>query len=161
MYGAAIIARDDPVWASTYGQAINDLIRDFANPSPADTHFGVARMKDWYSGHSWASGLFEFGDSKNQESTSESVNGYYAVYLWGLANNDTQMADWGRVLMTTEIISAQRYWQMTAEDEDPVYEEIFRRNKCVGILWATKVDYATCVLLSFTSFSAWAPLHVY
>jgi endo-1,3(4)-beta-glucanase len=145
IYGAAIIARRDSSWAATYAPAINDLIRDFANPTTKDTYFGVSRMKDWYAGHSWASGLFEFGDAKNQESTSESVNGYYSVLLWGLATNDTEMASWGQVLMMTEIISAQKYWQMKESDDDPVYEQVFRQNKCVGILWGTKVDYATYV----------------
>ena len=30
-----------------------------------------------YDGHAWASGIFAFADGKNQESTSESVNGWW------------------------------------------------------------------------------------
>ena len=28
-----------------------------------DPHYGYMRNKDWFVGHSWAAGLFEFGDA--------------------------------------------------------------------------------------------------
>jgi hypothetical protein len=44
-----------------------------------------------------------FSDNKNQESTSESVNGYYGVYLFGLAIGNDQLRDLGRLLLATGI----------------------------------------------------------
>lgn len=92
-------------------------------------------------GHSWASGLFVFGDAKNQESTSEAVNAYYAIYLLGLAMENTYLADWGRLLLATEMRSSRKYWHITSDSE--IYEAPFANNKIVGVLWSTKVDYAT------------------
>lgn len=61
IYAAAVIAKEDKEWGSKYSDFILDLIRDIANPSDDDNYFPVTRHKDWYLGHSWASGLFEFG----------------------------------------------------------------------------------------------------
>ena len=45
--------------------------------------FPVARHKDFYDGHSWASGLFPMANGKSQESVSEAVNAYYGATLLG------------------------------------------------------------------------------
>lgn len=142
LYAAAVIARYNSVWAGQYKNAINDLARGIGNPSTRDPYFPVARHKDWFVGHSWASGLFSFGDAKNQESSSEAVNGYYGLYLWGLAIGDNLIRDTGRLLMATEIRSTQKYWQIFPTDTS-IYTSPFNQHTCVGILWCTKVDYAT------------------
>lgn len=142
VYAASVVAKYDKAWANTHSAAINDLIRDFANPSPNDPYFPIARHKDFFAGHSWASGLFEFGDAKNQESSSEAVNGYYAVYLWGLATGNDELKDWGRILTATEIRATKKYWHMYPNDKS-IYESPFVEQGSIGILWGTKVDYAT------------------
>jgi endo-1,3(4)-beta-glucanase len=142
IYAAAVIAKEDKEWGSKYSDFILDLIRDIANPSNDDIYFPVTRNKDWYLGHSWASGLFEFGDDKNQESTSEAVNAYYAVHLWGAAVGDEFTSNLGRVLLATEIRSSQKYWHMYPENFD-VYDPVFAKNSVVGVLWSSKVDYST------------------
>ena len=95
-----------------------DLLRDIANPSHADPYYPIVRHKDWYLGHSWAQGvdptygiLFIYFcnivlivlDGKNQESTSEAVNAYYGVYLYGLVTKNDRVRDFGRLLLATEI----------------------------------------------------------
>jgi endo-1,3(4)-beta-glucanase len=140
-YAAAVIARRNPAWFQTYKSAILGLVRDFANPSARDTYFPVTRHMDWFDSHSWASGIVDFGDGKNQESTSEAVNAYYATYLFGLAINDTKMADLGRILLAMEIRGAQKYWQIT--NSSGLYEEPFASGKVVGMLWQLKVDEGT------------------
>ena len=58
---------------------------DIASPGLHVTKaFPPARHKDWFDGHSWASGIFFMGQAKSQESTSEAVNAYYGVYLFGM-----------------------------------------------------------------------------
>jgi endo-1,3(4)-beta-glucanase len=141
VYAAACIIKKDVAWGQTYKTKIMEIVRDFANPSTADTAYTTLRNKDWYTGHSYAAGLFAFADSRNQESTSEAVNAYYGVYTLGLAYNDADLRDLGRILLQTEIRSSQKYWQITSADT--IYESTFAANKVVGIVWETKVDYAT------------------
>ena len=92
-------------------------------------------------GHSWAAGLFEFADARNQESTSEAINGWYAIALYGLAIGDDRIKDLGRLALATEIRSTKMYWQITSSKG--IYPSPFADRKVVGILWSTKVDYAT------------------
>ena len=116
-------------------------MREYANPSSADPHFIETRHKDWFNGHSWAAGLFEFADNRNQESTSESVNSYYAVMLLGKAMKHTDMYNFGRLLLATEIRSVNYYWHMPSVSD--IYPSDFKAKKMVGILWDVKADYAT------------------
>ena len=48
-----------------------------------------------------------------QESSSEAVNAYYGVYLLGKARDDTDLADWGRLLLAMELRSAKKYGSIT------------------------------------------------
>ena len=104
--------------------------------------FPVARHKDFFDGHSWASGLFPMANGKSQESVSEAVNAYYGVALlgraladrlaaattmqgsdsipkgshaagaWAQANTWRDLGDWSRLLTAMEIDAAHRYWQV-------------------------------------------------
>eukprot|EP01121_Diplochlamys_sp_Union-15-3_P015230 TRINITY_DN498_c0_g1_i2.p1 TRINITY_DN498_c0_g1~~TRINITY_DN498_c0_g1_i2.p1 ORF type:complete len:333 (+),score=59.19 TRINITY_DN498_c0_g1_i2:874-1872(+) len=141
LYAYAVIAREDPGWVFSHFNAILDLVRDIANPSPEDTYFTPFRHMDWFHGHSWGSGLFVFTDSNNQESTSEAVNAWYSVYLLGVALGDNNLKHVGQVLLATEIRSTHKYYHIPSTST--VYDPIFAQNKIVGILWETKVDYAT------------------
>lgn len=51
------------------------------------------------------------------------------------------MKDIGRITLATEIRSAQKYWQINSTST--IYEPVYSANRCVGVLWETKVDYAT------------------
>jgi len=118
------------------------LVRDIANPSTQDPYFPITRHKDWWMGHSWAAGLFDFADSKDQESSSEATNAYYGIYLLGLAMQNNDLADFGRVLLATEIRSTHTYWHISTLQQQ-IYPPLFAANKIVGIVWSDKVDYAT------------------
>jgi len=141
IYGAAVVGKKNPEWVQANRESIMAMVRDIANPNANDTFYPVARLKDWYWGHSWASGLYSFGDNKNQESTSESVNGYYGIQLLGLAMGDTALYNWGRLMLATEIRSTHKYWQITSGSD--IYDSPFADRKVVGIVWGLKVDYAT------------------
>ena len=67
---------------------VNLLIRDIASPDPDDPMFPSIRCFDLYAGHSWASGHAKFADGNNQESSSESMNAWYAMMLWGEVTGD-------------------------------------------------------------------------
>ena len=141
LYAAAAMAKNNPTWVAQYGDKVMDLVRNLANPASSDPHYAYLRNKDWFVGHSWASGLYEFGDGRNQESSSEAVNAWYSLYLYGLAIGNDRIRDLGRLMLATEIRSTQRYWQV--DSSDGIYDEPYASNKVVGVLWSTKVDYGT------------------
>ena len=67
IYAAAVLAKADPSWGSTYEDKVMHYVRDIIEPSGSDPQYVFARAKDWYTGHSWANGLISaFADSKNQ-----------------------------------------------------------------------------------------------
>ena len=105
VYAASVIAKSDSNWVNTYGDAVLSLIRDYSNPAygNGDPNFTFMRNKDWFVGHSWAAGIFPFADGRNQESSSESVNGWYAVSLYGLATGNERIKDLGRLALASEI----------------------------------------------------------
>ncbi|XVF46745.1 hypothetical protein PTKIN_Ptkin03bG0052900 [Pterospermum kingtungense] len=97
------------------------------------------RCFDLYKLHSWAGGLTEFADGRNQESTSEAVNAYYSAALMGLAYGDTHLVETGSTLAAMEIQAAQTWWHV--KEGNNMYEEGFTRgNRVVGVLWANKRD---------------------
>jgi endoglucanase Acf2 len=109
---AAEVARRDPAWAGDeqFGGMVKLLIRDIADPDREDPMFPYLRCFDPYAGHSWASGNARFGDGNNQESSSEAVNAWYGLILWGVATHDDALRDWGVWLYTTESTAAREYW---------------------------------------------------
>jgi len=109
---AAEMARHDPGWAKDerYGGMVRLLIRDIASADRTDPLFPFLRNFDPYAGHSWASGHAKFGDGNNQESSSEAMNAWYALVLWGEATGDVQTRDLGIFLYTTEMAAINEYW---------------------------------------------------
>lgn len=141
IYAAAILAKTDSSFLTSYKTKVDQLVKDIANPYSPDTQAPLYRHKDWYSGHSWAHGLGSAGSSKDQESTSEAINAYYGITLWGLASNNNYLAAIGQVLTATEIHSTRRYWHIKANNA--IWPQNFKSNNTVGILFDFKADYNT------------------
>ncbi|MFZ5893161.1 MAG: glycosyl hydrolase [Myxococcota bacterium] len=141
VYAAAVVARFRPTWAASWATKILMLVRDIANPSASDPHFPRFRNLDWFVGHSWAAGLFPFGDGRNQESTSEAVNAWAAVELLGNALGNARLQKVGEAMRLVETASARAYWQI--ETGNTIYDEPYASRHVVGVLWETKVDFAT------------------
>jgi len=93
------------------------------------TRFPVARHKDMFDGHSWASGLFPQGNGKGQESSSEAANAYYSCYLYGDATKDVALKQFSRLLLAMEVQAVKHYWQM---QDAHVYDAFFAASKMVG-----------------------------
>jgi endo-1,3(4)-beta-glucanase len=91
IYTAAVIGYLDPSWISANKDYVNTLVRDVANPSARDKFFPAWRNFDWYHGHSWAHGLYETFDGKDQESSSEDAMHVYAIKMWGRVSGDQNM----------------------------------------------------------------------
>ncbi|KAL4652201.1 hypothetical protein ACB092_01G216400 [Castanea dentata] len=140
LYAIAVLAKIDPVWGRKYKPQAYTLMADFMNLGRrSNSSYTRLRCFDLYKLHSWAGGLTEFADGRNQESTSEAVNAYYSAALMGLAYGDTHLVATGSMLTALEIHSAQTWWHV--REGDNMYEEDFtRENRMVGVLWANKRD---------------------
>jgi endo-1,3(4)-beta-glucanase len=136
LYAAAAIAKGDSAWVTQYDSKVKALARDIANPA-ADPYFPRNRYHDWYDGNSWADGLVGDGAGRNQESTSEACNAWYGLYLYGLASGDDNMKNTGRLLLASEIRSAQKYWQILADSSYPKFYT--DQYKVVGILYSSQI----------------------
>lgn len=140
VYGISVLAKIDRAWGSKYKPQAYSLAADFINiGNQSNSNYPQLRCFDLYKLHSWAGGLTEFGDGRNQESTSEAVNAYYSAALMGLAYEDTNLFNSGSMLTSLEIQAAQMWWHV--REGGTLYEEKFtKENRIVGILWATKRD---------------------
>ncbi|RAL40794.1 hypothetical protein DM860_008492 [Cuscuta australis] len=138
VYAIAVLSKIDSAWGRKYKGQAYSLVADFMNLS---RHSNYTRLRcfDLWKLHSWAGGLTEFADGRNQESTSEAINAYYSAALMGLAYGDTHLVAVGSTLSAFEIQSAQTWWHI--REDNNLYPEVFsRENRVVGVLWATKRD---------------------
>jgi endo-1,3(4)-beta-glucanase len=153
LYASAIMARVSSTFIDEFGPHVDALFHDVAHYMNGDSQavsssslfFPLARHKSWFDGHSWATGMFPFGDGKSQESSSEAVNCYYGVSLWALIRHGSvsgasELVDFTRLLLAMEIRSAKTYWHMVPPDSAATnrtvttepYNADFRENYMVG-----------------------------
>lgn len=108
----AEIALRDPAWAAKdkWGGMVDLLVADIATAERGRADFPFLRSFDVYEGHSWASGigLGEFGN--NQESSSEAINAWAGLILWGEIQGNQALRDLGVYLYTSEIEAINHYW---------------------------------------------------
>ncbi|EXJ82509.1 endo-1,3(4)-beta-glucanase [Capronia epimyces CBS 606.96] len=141
LHAAAIIGYLDPTWLVENQDYINTLARDVSNPSSLDQYFPVFRSFDWYHGHSWAKGLFESGDGKDEESSSEDAMFAYGLKMWGKTIGDASMEARGNLMLSVLARSLQSYFLMTSDNVNQPAE--FIDNKVTGIMFENKVDHVT------------------
>lgn len=141
-YVASVLAKYYPSLYSARVQYFDPILADYAGTCKYTNLPCRARNKDAFLGFSYAGGLNEFGDSKDQESTSESVNAYLSLRKLAQATNDKQLEDLADYLLSSEIVSCQTYWHIKSGSN--IYAKPFADNGVVGIVWETKADYTTC-----------------
>jgi endoglucanase Acf2 len=109
---AAELGLRDPKWASKerWGGMIDLLVADLATTERGGARFPFLRTFDPYEGHSWASGVGLGEHGNNQESSSEAVNAWVGLILWGELTGDRALRDLGVYLFTSEIQAIQHYW---------------------------------------------------
>ncbi|WP_435365899.1 glycosyl hydrolase [Haloarchaeobius sp. DYHT-AS-18] len=138
---AAEITRTNPTWAddSNWGGMVDLLIRDYANPSRSDAKFPFLRNFSPYEGHSWAAGNPAFYLGNNQESSSEAVNAYAAVLMYGEYIGDTELRDTGAYLLAHETTAVDEYWYDVDEENHPAdWDYGF-----AGMVWGGGYKYDT------------------
>ncbi|KAI0164192.1 family 81 glycosyl hydrolase [Xylariaceae sp. FL1272] len=142
VYAAAVIGYLDPSWLTKDNVAyVNTLVRDYANPSTADKYFPVSRNFDWYHGHSWAHGLYDTLDGKDQESSSEDAMSAYAIKMWGRTIKDVNMEARGNLMLSIIARSLSQYYLYTTKNT--VQPSKFIGNRVAGILFENKCDHTT------------------
>ncbi|KAK3110281.1 endo-1,3-beta glucanase [Teratosphaeriaceae sp. CCFEE 6253] len=143
VYAAAVIGYMRPAWLEegTNAAWVNMLVRDYANSVTDDEYFPFQRMFDWYHGHSWAHGLIETADGKDQESSSEDTMACYALKMWGHIAGDLNMEARGNLMLSVQARSLQHYYLYTSNNT--VEPADFIGNKVAGILFENKIDHTT------------------
>lgn len=144
LYAAAVLSKIDHAWGRKYKPQVYSMVADIMNLSKKPTsRYARLRCFDLWKLHSWAGGLTEFADGRNQESTSEAVNAYYSAGLLGLSYGDTHLLSTASTLASLEILSAEMWWHVKPSSGEGgiMYEEDFgRENRFIGVLWANKRD---------------------
>ncbi len=145
---ASIISRFNNAWYEDHKGIINNLVSDIATIDPLSTEFPYLRHFSVYEGHSWADGRGQFGDGNNQESTSEALNAWYSIYLWGRVTGDLQRTQQGKWMFTKELSATKAYWFGIGNPFPEGYD-----HPIASIVWGGKRDFTTW-------FSA-DPMHIY
>ena len=120
IYAAAQVAMRVENWGddNQYGAMVKELIYDIACPerNNSNSKYPYLRAFAPYEGHSWASGHQNFGMGNNQESSSEALNAWAGIILFGEATGDETLRDLGVYLYTTEVSAVNNYWFDVDED---------------------------------------------
>ncbi|MDR2426405.1 MAG: T9SS type A sorting domain-containing protein [Endomicrobium sp.] len=141
IYASAILALFDPQFAdsSEYKGIVDLLVRDSYSHIRNDTDFPYLRCFDIYEGHSWANGAGGSNDKGiDQESSSEAMNAWSGIYLWGLASNNQDLMDLGAYGYTTEYEATKEYYLDTSGE---IYGGTPYAHKSIGILWDNAAEY--------------------
>ncbi len=112
IHAMAQIALRDPAWAAKerWGGVTQMMVADIATTRRGGADFPFLRNFDAYEGHSWASGIGLGDAGNNQESSSEAVNAWAGLVLWGEATGDKALRDLGVWLYASETNAVQHYW---------------------------------------------------
>jgi endoglucanase Acf2 len=108
----AEIALRDPAWAARgrWGDMVDLLVKDIAFTQRGSADFPFLRNFDPYEGHSWASGIGLGEHGNNQESSSEALNAWTGLILWGEIHGDAALRDLGIWMLVTETEAVKHYW---------------------------------------------------
>ncbi|KAF2003700.1 glycoside hydrolase family 81 protein [Amniculicola lignicola CBS 123094] len=143
VYTAAVIAYLDPAWL-TQGdnkEWVQMLVKDYAESDYKGRDYPFSRSFDWYHGHSWAKGLYESADGKDEESTSEDGFASFAIKMWGKAIGDQDMEKRGNLMLAIQARSFDNYFYI--QDNNTNHPARFIGHKVTGILFENKADYIT------------------
>ncbi|MCM3697977.1 discoidin domain-containing protein [Paenibacillus macerans] len=110
IFASAVLATYDGEFLRDYGDMVELLIRDYANPSRTDELFPWFRNFDPYEGHSWAGGYADNRSGNNQEAAGEALFSWVGEYMWGLVTGNDAYRDAGIWGFTTEEKAAEQYW---------------------------------------------------
>ncbi|ETL95476.1 hypothetical protein L917_06744 [Phytophthora nicotianae] len=140
---SAILKKLDPTWSgmAQLETMVWTLLRDVANPSSDDQYFPKFRHFSWYLGHSYSHGVTPMADGKDEESTSEDLNFFYGMKLWGQVSGNKAVEDLGSLMLRLNARAVRTYFLMTSDNT--IHPPQFVPNHVTGIFFDNKADYAT------------------
>ena len=133
---AAVAVKYNPQLLDSYLPYITEMINDIA--SVDSKKYPRLRSFDVFSGHSWADANANFNDGNNQESTSEALQAWYSITLWGELANKQDWQILGASLFSIELQATKAYWFGIGNDFPSGYQ-----HKLASIVWGGKRDFAT------------------
>lgn len=143
----AVVGKLDPQFLVAHRSAADAILRDICNPDATDADFPFVRHKDWFDGHSWASGLFPQNNGKGQESSSEAINAYYGAFLYSLVTTQVDLLHTSSLALAMEIQAVQVYWHMSDDLGEKgakgIYDAVFAAKRMVGNIGALDVTTDT------------------
>ncbi|KRE36264.1 discoidin domain-containing protein [Paenibacillus sp. Soil724D2] len=149
VFASAVLATYDQDFKDNYGDMVEHLIRDYANPSKDDPLYPFLRNFDPYEGHSWAGGYGDNNSGNNQEAAGESLFGWVGEYMWSLLSGNTADRDIAIFGFTTELKAVEQYWFNYDNDNWlPGF-----KHKSVGQVYGSAYNFGT--------FFSGDPVHVY
>jgi endo-1,3(4)-beta-glucanase len=122
-----------------------------ANANPNDPYFPVSRAFDWFHGHSWAKGLFESADGKDEESTSEDAYFSYALKLWGAVTGDKPLERRGDLMLAIERRTFNEYFLLQSNNINQPAQ--FIANKVTGIV--STIHISVIFILKYFTIARW------
>jgi hypothetical protein len=141
IYASAILAMFDPSFTANprYKDMTDLLVREIFNPDRNNTSFPFLRHFDVYEGHSWANG--PGGDAwwgNDEESSSEAMNAWAGIFLWGLATGNTEWINLAVYGYTTQYEAIKNYYFNMDGD---IWSASNFNHKSVGILYDSRFTW--------------------
>ena len=139
VFASAILATYDQDFKDNYGGMVEQLVRDYANPSKDDPQYPFLRNFDPYEGHSWAGGYGDNNNGNNQEAAGESLFGWVGEYMWGLLSGNDDYRDIAIYGFTTELKAVEQYWfNYDSDNWLPAFD-----HKSVGQVYGSAYNFGT------------------
>jgi len=137
---AALLGMVDFDFINQYSGILTMIAKQYANWDRADQNFPFLRTFDPWMGHSYAGGISSF-NGNNQESTSEAVQSWHALFFLGSVLGNNAMRDAGAFGYLSESLATLEYWFNRWGD---VWPAAYSANRSVvGILWPWGYVYGT------------------
>ncbi|KAG2502531.1 hypothetical protein JM16_009759, partial [Phytophthora kernoviae] len=102
------------------------------------------RHFSWYLGHSYSHGVTSIDSGKDEESTSEDINFYYGMTLWGRVTGNKAVEDLGSLMLRLDARAVRTYFLL--KSDNTIHPPEIVRNHVTGIFFDAKVYYNTWFL---------------
>ena len=109
VYAAALLMMYDEDFKAKYQDMAKMLVLDYANYNRADKRYTYFRSFDPWAGHSYSGGLGD-ANGNGEESSSEGMQAWGAMYLLGEVTGDKAMRNAGIFGYTQEAQGVAEYW---------------------------------------------------
>lgn len=135
---ASVLVSLRPELRTKLDPTVNELVKDIANTDRSSKRYPYIRNFSPYDGHSWADGYALFADGNDQESTSEALNAWYGLWMWGSVTSNDDFQKTGETLFAIELGATKAYWFGVNNPFPKGYSHTI-----ASLVWGGKRDYAT------------------